>query len=45
MELAYYTAGGAAGYGAYGGPSLYPYAGYGWGRGGSGWYGGIGIGF
>jgi hypothetical protein len=27
------------------GPGVFPYAGYAWGRGGSGWYGGIGIGF
>ena len=27
------------------GPGVFPYAGYGWGRGGSGWYGGIGLGF
>jgi hypothetical protein len=26
-------------------PGLFPYAGYGWGRGGSGWFGGVGIGF
>jgi hypothetical protein len=32
-------------YAGYWRPGLYPYAGYGWGRGGSGWYGGIGLGF
>jgi hypothetical protein len=32
-------------YAGYWGPGVYPYAGYGWGRGGSGWYGGIGLGF
>ena len=32
-------------YAAYWRPGLYPYAGYGWDRGGSGWYGGIGLGF
>jgi uncharacterized protein (DUF433 family) len=32
-------------YGGYWGPSVFPYAGYGWGRGGSGWYGGIGLDF
>jgi hypothetical protein len=26
-------------------PGLFPYAGYGWGTAGSGWYGGIGLGF
>jgi hypothetical protein len=29
----------------YYGPRVYPYLGYGWSRGGSGWYGGVGIGF
>jgi hypothetical protein len=29
----------------YSGPRIYPYLGYGWSRWGSGWYGGIGIGF
>jgi hypothetical protein len=29
----------------YWGPGAYPFAGYGWTRAGSGWYGGIGIGF
>jgi hypothetical protein len=32
-------------YAGYWGLGVYPYAGYGWGRGGSGWYGGIGLGF
>lgn len=32
-------------YAGYWGARVYPYAGYGWGRGGSGWYGGIGLGF
>jgi hypothetical protein len=32
-------------YTGYWGPGVYPYAGYGWGRGGSAWYGGIGLGF
>jgi hypothetical protein len=32
-------------YGGYWGPRVHPYAGYGWGPGGSGWYGGIGLGF
>jgi len=33
------------GYPGYWGPGIFPYVGYGWGRGGSGWYGGIGLGF
>ena len=32
-------------YAGYWGARVYPYAGYGWGRGGSGWYGGIALGF
>lgn len=45
MEFAYYYGWGPGWYGPYGGPGLYPYAGYTWYPGGSGWYGGIGIGF
>src|SRR5262245_35108077 len=29
----------------YWGPGVYPYVGYGWTRAGSGWYGGVGLGF
>jgi hypothetical protein len=32
-------------YGGYWGPGVFPHPGFGWGRGGSGWYGGIGLGF
>lgn len=32
-------------YAPYWGPRVFPYGGYGWSRWGSGWYGGIGIGF
>lgn len=32
-------------YGAYGWPRVYPYGGYAWYPRGSGWYGGVGIGF
>ena len=45
MEFAYYNGWGPGWYGPYGSPGLYPYAGYSWYPGGSGWYGGIGIGF
>ena len=37
--------GGYPDYAGYWGARVYPYAGYGWGRGGSGWYGGIALGF
>lgn len=49
-RLAYERALYAGWWGAYGywgpwGPALVPFAGYGWGSRGSGWYGGIGVGF
>jgi hypothetical protein len=45
MEFAYHYGWGSGWYGPYGGPSIYPYGGYAWYPGGSGWYGGIGLGF
>ena len=43
MEFAYYYGWGSGWYGPYGGPSIYPYGGYAWYPGRSGWYGGIGF--
>jgi hypothetical protein len=45
-ERALYAAWWGPGWGwGHWGPGVFPYAGYAWGRGGSGWYGGVGIGF
>jgi hypothetical protein len=44
-EFAYSDGWGSGWYGPYGGPRVYPYGGYAWYPRGSGWYGGIGIGF
>ena len=45
MEFAYSYGWGSGRYWPNGGPSVYPYSGYAWYPGGSGWYGGIGLGF
>lgn len=45
MEFAYAYGWGSGRYWPYGGPSVYPYGGYAWFPGGSGWYGGIRLGF
>ena len=45
-ERALYAAWWSPGWGwGYWRPAVFPYAGYAWGRGGGGWYGGIGLGF